>query len=325
MESLRAPDPRAGSSTRLGHKFHAPLPAATGNGGLPCPQVPPRDCEQRRLSAPGAPVSRPGSRPRAPSPQTLPVPSRLPSLQHGSWKAAGAERRGTRLRTSVPARAPRRLTCRPGSDGGGGGRSYPRYSSQLLPDAPAHEGGPRGTSCAAPPPLASSPRAVARRRGRGARDLMPPVCEPPCCVAPEAAPPVSVALRASPGRFPHRSPRSFLQQNLVKISFPTSHHLHTSSIQLNSNRASLTRVHRKAYARLYPVMLVKQDGSTIHIRYKEPRRILTMPVDIDTLSPEERKIRLRKRNPKYVEVGKEEAEFGDDFSVEQYAKFWKKN
>ncbi|XP_068951979.1 large ribosomal subunit protein mL55 [Petaurus breviceps papuanus] len=117
----------------------------------------------------------------------------------------------------------------------------------------------------------------------------------------------------------------FLQQNLVKVSFPTLHHLHTSSLQLNSNRASLTRIHRKAYVRLYPVMLVKQDGSTIHIRYKEPRRILTMPVDIDTLSPEERRMRLRKRNPKYMEVEKKETEFGDDFNVEQYAKFWKKN
>ncbi|XP_043832943.1 39S ribosomal protein L55, mitochondrial [Dromiciops gliroides] len=117
----------------------------------------------------------------------------------------------------------------------------------------------------------------------------------------------------------------FLQQNLVKISFPTSHQLHTSPSQLNSNRASLTRMHRKAYARLYPVLLVKQDGSTIHIRYKEPRRILTMPVDIDTLSPEERKLRLRKRSSKLVEVEKKETEFGDDFNVEQYTKFWKKN
>ncbi|KAM9097647.1 39S ribosomal protein L55, mitochondrial isoform X1 [Sarcophilus harrisii] len=116
----------------------------------------------------------------------------------------------------------------------------------------------------------------------------------------------------------------FLQQNLAKIGFPTLHHLHTSSIQLNSNRASLTRMHRKMYARLYPVMLVKQDGSTIRIRYREPRRILTMPVDIDTLSPEERKMRLRKRSSKYIEVDKKEAEFGDDFNVEQYAKFWKK-
>ncbi|XP_072509064.1 large ribosomal subunit protein mL55 [Notamacropus eugenii] len=117
----------------------------------------------------------------------------------------------------------------------------------------------------------------------------------------------------------------FLQQNLAKVGFPMSHHLHTSSILLNSNRASLTRMHRKTYARLYPVMLVKQDGSTIHIRYKEPRRILTMPVDIDTLSAEERRMRLRKRSPKYMEVEKKEAEFGDDFNVEQYAKFWRKN
>nr|6NU2_m Chain m, 39S ribosomal protein L55, mitochondrial [Homo sapiens] len=45
----------------------------------------------------------------------------------------------------------------------------------------------------------------------------------------------------------------------------------------DSSRASLTRVHRQAYARLYPVLLVKQDGSTIHIRYREPRRMLAMP------------------------------------------------
>ena len=29
-------------------------------------------------------------------------------------------------------------------------------------------------------------------------------------------------------------------------------------------------------ARLYPILLVKQDGSTIHIRYPEPRRMLTV-------------------------------------------------
>ncbi|XP_033709611.1 large ribosomal subunit protein mL55 isoform X4 [Globicephala melas] len=89
------------------------------------------------------------------------------------------------------------------------------------------------------------------------------------------------------------------------------------------NRASLTRVHRQTYARLYPVLLVKQDGSTIHIRYREPRQILTMPVDLDSLSPEERRARFRKREAQ-VKEKEEEPELGDDFDVEQYKQFWTK-
>ncbi|XP_044117645.1 39S ribosomal protein L55, mitochondrial isoform X2 [Neovison vison] len=92
----------------------------------------------------------------------------------------------------------------------------------------------------------------------------------------------------------------------------------------DSNRASLTRVHRQAYARLYPVLLVKQDGSTIHIRYREPRRMLEMPVDLDTLSPEERRARFRKREAQLRKKEKEEPELSDDFDMEQYKRFWTK-
>ncbi|XP_032704403.1 39S ribosomal protein L55, mitochondrial isoform X1 [Lontra canadensis] len=100
--------------------------------------------------------------------------------------------------------------------------------------------------------------------------------------------------------------------------------LHTSSWQADSNRASLTRVHRQAYARLYPVLLVKQDGSTIHIRYREPRRMLEMPVDLDALSPEERRARFRKREAQLRKKEEEEPELSDDFDVEQYKRFWTK-
>ncbi|XP_035888687.1 39S ribosomal protein L55, mitochondrial isoform X2 [Phyllostomus discolor] len=89
----------------------------------------------------------------------------------------------------------------------------------------------------------------------------------------------------------------------------------------DSSRASLTRVHRQAYARLYPVLLVKQDGSTIHIRYREPRRMLVMPMDLDALSPEERRSRFRKREAQLR--GKEkEPELLDDFDLERYKQFW---
>ncbi|XP_004466941.2 large ribosomal subunit protein mL55 isoform X2 [Dasypus novemcinctus] len=114
-----------------------------------------------------------------------------------------------------------------------------------------------------------------------------------------------------------------LWQSVGRRVAPSGHFLHTSSWRADCNRAALTRLHRQAYARLYPVLLVKQDGSTIHIRYKEPRRMLEMPIDIDTLPPEERKARLRKREAKFPET-KKEPELEDDFDVERYRRFWSK-
>lgn len=100
--------------------------------------------------------------------------------------------------------------------------------------------------------------------------------------------------------------------------------LHISSRRADSSRASLARVHRQAYARLYPMLLVKQDGSTIHIRYREPRRVLAMPVDLDALSPEERRARFRKREAKLRGKKEEEPELLDSFDLEQYKQFWTK-
>ncbi|XP_075398277.1 large ribosomal subunit protein mL55 [Tenrec ecaudatus] len=114
-----------------------------------------------------------------------------------------------------------------------------------------------------------------------------------------------------------------LRQSLVQRAGPSSCHLHTSLARADCNRASFTRLRRQAYARVYPVLLVKQDGSTIHIRYREPRRLLVMPIDIDQLSPEERKARFRKREAKFQQK-KEEPEFKDDFDVERYKQFWTK-
>uniref|UniRef100_H0X3U7 Mitochondrial ribosomal protein L55 n=1 Tax=Otolemur garnettii TaxID=30611 RepID=H0X3U7_OTOGA len=117
---------------------------------------------------------------------------------------------------------------------------------------------------------------------------------------------------------------SLLRQSTVKAAGPTPCHLHTSSWWADSSRASLTRVRRQAYARLYPVLLVRQDGSTIHIRYREPRRILAMPIDLDTLSPEERRARLRKREAHLQPRKEYEEEPSDDFDVERYRQFWTK-
>ncbi|XP_060000457.1 large ribosomal subunit protein mL55 isoform X2 [Lagenorhynchus albirostris] len=117
---------------------------------------------------------------------------------------------------------------------------------------------------------------------------------------------------------------SLLWQRVVTVAaLESRRQLYMSSQRADCNRASLTRVHRQTYARLYPVLLVKQDGSTIHIRYREPRQILTMPVDLDSLSPEERRARFRKREAQ-VKEKEEEPELGDDFDVEQYKQFWTK-
>ncbi|KAM3620625.1 uncharacterized protein V6R79_026057 [Siganus canaliculatus] len=112
---------------------------------------------------------------------------------------------------------------------------------------------------------------------------------------------------------PHRAPNAGLSQASL---------LHTHTAQLNSNRTSVVRCGRQKYERLYPVMLVQPDGSTINIRYKEPRRILTMPVNLSTLSEEERRARQKKREVKTTKPTT--VDFEDDFRADQYSQFWKK-
>ncbi|XP_042333207.1 39S ribosomal protein L55, mitochondrial [Sceloporus undulatus] len=99
--------------------------------------------------------------------------------------------------------------------------------------------------------------------------------------------------------------------------------IHTSTRQPNSNRTSIACIARQKFGRTYPVLLVRPDGSTIHIRYKEPRRILSIPIDINTLPEAERRARLRRRDAGKLKP-KQEATFEDDFKLDDYRKFWKK-
>merc|ERR1712170_129474 len=85
----------------------------------------------------------------------------------------------------------------------------------------------------------------------------------------------------------------------------------------NCNRASVTRINRIYYAHTYPTLLVKPDGSTINIKYKVPRGIIRLPVDISTLSEEDKAMRLAKRKPKEKIVIKAEIDVSfeeDDYS-----------
>ncbi|XP_040289296.1 39S ribosomal protein L55, mitochondrial [Bufo bufo] len=99
---------------------------------------------------------------------------------------------------------------------------------------------------------------------------------------------------------------------------------HISVTQQTSNRACIGRSGRTTYLRSYPVLLVQPDGSTITVQYKEPRRMLIMPIDITTLSEDERKTRLRQRNQARKSGAKKEKEVYDDFSLQEYSQFWKK-
>ncbi|XP_071117962.1 large ribosomal subunit protein mL55-like [Haliotis cracherodii] len=90
----------------------------------------------------------------------------------------------------------------------------------------------------------------------------------------------------------------------------------------NSNKAAICRINRFNYARTYPTMVVQPDGSTLTIRYTEPRRIIKLPLDLETLSEADRRKRLQRRKPKKKIVIEDEIE--DDFDADRYSHLWKK-
>ncbi|KAF8568967.1 hypothetical protein P879_08553 [Paragonimus westermani] len=46
------------------------------------------------------------------------------------------------------------------------------------------------------------------------------------------------------------------------------------SVRTTANRASISRVKRKIYPRMYPITLVLANGASLQMRYYEPRHIL---------------------------------------------------
>ncbi|XP_076640566.1 mitochondrial ribosomal protein L55 [Colletes latitarsis] len=85
---------------------------------------------------------------------------------------------------------------------------------------------------------------------------------------------------------------------------------------LNCWTAAITRKHRKIYIRTYPTHLILSDGSSINIEYNDPRMIIKLPLDVDTISEVERKMRVAARTP--ISKIKILDEIDDDFDEFEY-------
>ncbi|KIH42268.1 hypothetical protein ANCDUO_27749 [Ancylostoma duodenale] len=88
----------------------------------------------------------------------------------------------------------------------------------------------------------------------------------------------------------------------------------------NAWRACLGKICRSQYLRHYPVRLIRPDGSSIEIRYLEPRSVVQLPVDVNALSEDEKRQRLAARKPKAKKIVQETID--DNFDASEYMKFW---
>ncbi|KAM4791199.1 large ribosomal subunit protein mL55 isoform 1-T1 [Cyanocitta cristata] len=160
------------------------------------------------------------------------------------------------------------------------------------------------------------PRAPAAARpdvteGRGHGESAPSRC-------PQAAPSPPSAGPVSPTWAEMAASRALSALRLQAAFRPPL----AACVRSNSNRAAISHLHRQLYGRLYPVLLVNTDGSTVRLRYREPKRILMLPLDSSTLPEAERKARLRRHFPSKPKAKEEETFEGID--LDTYKKFWKK-
>lgn len=112
---------------------------------------------------------------------------------------------------------------------------------------------------------------------------------------------------------------------------------------ISSATAAITKIHRSIYCRVYSVVVVNPDGSSINIRHSEPRQIIKvwpidclnhehqliltfssnqLPLNLNTLSEAERKKRIDGRKPR-INI-KIEDDLDSSFDSKKYLKFLKK-
>ncbi|XP_050535326.1 39S ribosomal protein L55, mitochondrial [Daktulosphaira vitifoliae] len=90
----------------------------------------------------------------------------------------------------------------------------------------------------------------------------------------------------------------------------------------SSNSTAITKIHRNVYPRHYLTKIVKPDGSSFTIRYHEPRMIIKLPLDLNSISEEEKKRRIEARKPK--KKVKIINEIDDSFDRTKYLKYFKR-
>jgi large subunit ribosomal protein L55 len=87
---------------------------------------------------------------------------------------------------------------------------------------------------------------------------------------------------------------------------------------LNANRAAVTKIKRARFQYLYSTTLVQPDGSTIQVKYPEPRVLIRLPLDPETATPAQKRkiqfIRSPKQTLKVVE------DTGEAFDPSKYLK-----
>jgi len=88
---------------------------------------------------------------------------------------------------------------------------------------------------------------------------------------------------------------------------------------LNANRAAVTRMKRPMYMRHYPTTTVLPDGSTITVKYPEPRVLMRLPIVLDSATEEQkRQIQILRRPKQTLKVTEDT---GDSFDPMKYIKF----
>ncbi|CAG5130247.1 unnamed protein product [Candidula unifasciata] len=120
---------------------------------------------------------------------------------------------------------------------------------------------------------------------------------------------------------PIRVLRCFMPSGFAFLSTartPTTEFL--SCIRNTSTAIAVTTVKRSVYPRLYPTVLVFPDGSTLNIQYRDPRKIVKLPVDFSKLSEAEKRQVLLSRKPKQ-KLEKIE-DFGESIDISEYSKYF---
>ncbi|KAK0416281.1 hypothetical protein QR680_012396 [Steinernema hermaphroditum] len=90
----------------------------------------------------------------------------------------------------------------------------------------------------------------------------------------------------------------------------------------NAYRASIGRISRSQYLQRYQAIIIRPDGSTIPARFAEPRHLVQLPVDLQSLQEDERRQRLAARKPKSRKIVEEVID--DNFDLGEYSALWEK-